>query len=520
MAEPFRAAVPAAIAMLVVLLAGCSVGDVPPYLQESEPGSDRRAGDILVRDAMFAFEGPADGGAVYLPGESVDVQATIVNRGDVPDRLVSVSSPVAAEGAIVGEAAVRGHHTLTAGYTDPLAAIAMPDTTRIVLRLSGLNTPIRAGRTYPVEFTFARAGAIRLELRVDTPDEPREACPLPPDGKVPKVFTAPLRGSPVPPTNPPPDCSSIPTSIPEVQVLDVEGPLTRPTWATEHDTLLGFVTDGGKRLVRVDPQTGETLGSRAAEDAGEDFGLVPTPDERVALPLTGSDRIALLDTESLAEVGSIGAVPAPSWVAVEPESQSLFALAEDGSTVTGVDHETEEVLFRREVRAGPEAVVAPGDHVDPSFWLLTPDGVTYFSGQRPMPEGERRVELSHETFSSDDAASKSAYFAAEGSNRVQLLEGDGRGGLEISQTTELSEPVEHVEAKPEEEYRVYAVTDTKLVSLKHDTLEVITSTEYRGILEQAGLGEAKVSGVTVGDDYVYLTVAGEPVVLKIRKEEP
>lgn len=159
------------------------------------------------------------------------------------------------------------------------------------------------------------------------------------------------------------------------------------------------------------------------------------------------------------------------------------------------------------------------NHVDPSFWLVAPDGVTYFSGQPPEPEGERRVELRHETFSSDDAASKSAYFAAAGSRRVQLLEGDGRGGLEISETTELSEPVEHVEADPEDEYRVYAVTATKLVSLKYHTLELIKSTEYCGILEQAGLGEAKVSGVTAGDDHVYLTVEGEPVVLKICKEE-
>jgi hypothetical protein len=121
--------------------------------------------------------------------------------------------------------------------------------------------------------------------------------------------------------------------------------------------------------------------------------------------------------------------------------------------------------------------------------------------------------------SSEDAASKSAYLAAEGSGRVTLLEGDSRGGLDLSESNDLSETVEHVEAKPEEEYRVYAVTATKLISLKYDSLEVIKKTEYRSVLEQAGLGAAKIEDFTVGDDYLYLAVEGEPVVLKIRKEE-
>ncbi len=69
-------------------------------------------------------------------------------------------------------------------------------------------------------------------------------------------------------------CSSLYVPEPEVQVLDVEGPVTHPTWATGQKALLGFVEVGGRRLVLVDPETGETLRSRAVEGTGENFGLI------------------------------------------------------------------------------------------------------------------------------------------------------------------------------------------------------------------------------------------------------
>lgn len=506
---------------LVVLLAGCGAGQLGRrHIQRTGSGSEGRVGDIVIRDAMFVYDHPIKGGTTYQPGDTVGVQATIVNESSAPDRLVSVSSPVAGNGVLVGKGNIPGHHALATGYAEPAASSTLPNTTTIGLRLTDLNTALRAGLTYPVVFTFARAGELRLELRLDNPDVPREYCPLPPNGKAPKVLTAPLGRAPAPPRNPLPDCSTLSTSIPEVQVLDLEGPLLHPGWATEHDALLGFIAKNGRRLIRVHPEIGETIRTRAAEGAGKDFGLIPQPDEKVALPLPASSRVALLDSETLVEVGSVSAGPAPARVAVDAASKSLFALSEDGSTVTGVNYARQEELFQREVRAGPEAVVAPGNSIEPSFWLVTPEGFTYFHGEEsPEPMGTRRVPLSHKTFSSDDDSAKSAYFAEKGSSRVQLVEGNSRGGLEITAVNELGETIEHVVAEPEEEHRVYAVTATKLISMRYDSLEVIKTTEYRSALEQAGLAHARISVLTVGDDYLYLAVEGKPSVLKIRKEE-
>jgi hypothetical protein len=172
-------------------------------------GSEARLGAIAVRDAMFSYNGPVGDGTAYRPGETVSVQATIVNEGTAPDQLVSVSSPIAGGGVVLGSGMITGRHTLTAGYTNPIVATTLPDTTSIDLRLTGLKSTIRAGLTYPVVFTFARAGAVRLALRVEDSDEPSPECPLPPNGRAPQVLTAPLGRAPAPPTPAPPDCSSL-----------------------------------------------------------------------------------------------------------------------------------------------------------------------------------------------------------------------------------------------------------------------------------------------------------------------
>jgi hypothetical protein len=64
---------------------------------------------------------------------------------------------------------------LTAGYEDPVASIAKPDTKTIDAALVGLTEPVRAGLTYPVVFAFERAGELRLEVPVENP----EALPPP-----------------------------------------------------------------------------------------------------------------------------------------------------------------------------------------------------------------------------------------------------------------------------------------------------------------------------------------------------
>lgn len=156
---PFAAGRFAVAMALGLVLSGC--GDSPMLTT-----SGARIGDILLRDAQIAYDGPVRGGTVYRAGQDAPLRLTIINEGDDPDRLVAVSSRAAGSGVIIGAAALPGGHTLTAGMDEPVSAITPPGSSAVRIVLRDLKTDVRAGLRYPVEFTFERAGQLRVELPV------------------------------------------------------------------------------------------------------------------------------------------------------------------------------------------------------------------------------------------------------------------------------------------------------------------------------------------------------------------
>jgi hypothetical protein len=193
-----RAAAPG-VALLA--LVGCAP-DPGIYAASVGPGTDGRIGTLTVADAVLSVVGSATD--TPGPPQEVDISATIVNAGPVADRLVGVHSPIAGLGLIVGDAGLPAGGVLVTASSGPPPV----GTTAVELRLSELRGPVRPGLSYPVTFDFDRAGALTLQLSLADPDQPRPDCPLPPNGKLPQVFTAPS-GAPLPPATPPPRCSSL-----------------------------------------------------------------------------------------------------------------------------------------------------------------------------------------------------------------------------------------------------------------------------------------------------------------------
>lgn len=190
-------------AVVLALLAGCGAGQLAQTANEvtATGGAEGAVDSIRVRDAQFAADRPVEGDAVYLPGENVPLQMTIVNDatmslddGLAPDRLIAVSSPVARSGRIVGDARIPDGQVLVAGYEDPVASTTLPGAREVGIALLGLTEPIRAGMTYPVVLTFERAGPLRLELPVENPDilPPRAGNP-PPDRPVAQTGPEPVQ---------------------------------------------------------------------------------------------------------------------------------------------------------------------------------------------------------------------------------------------------------------------------------------------------------------------------------------
>ena len=165
----------AATALLLTPLAGCGAGQLAhtAEIESVVDGTTARIGDISILDAQFLFTGPIPGDEVYPVGANAPLHLTIVNSGDTPDRLISVTSPIAASGLVLGPTTVPANGSLTAGQVGPVAGIELPDEDEAVIGLVELATPIRSGLTYPVVLGFERAGQIAVPVPVDTPDLPR-----------------------------------------------------------------------------------------------------------------------------------------------------------------------------------------------------------------------------------------------------------------------------------------------------------------------------------------------------------
>lgn len=175
---------------LTIGLSGCGAGQQASTAEAvtASGGAAGQVGSIEVRNAQFAWTGSVTGGAVYQPGQDVTLQVSIVNDRTVtlpdamaPDTLLSVSSPIARSGRIVGDARIGDGQVLTSGYDRPVASIPTSDTREVTIMLLGLTEPLRAGMNYPVVFTFARAGELRLEVPVENPAAPRTGTPPEPE---------------------------------------------------------------------------------------------------------------------------------------------------------------------------------------------------------------------------------------------------------------------------------------------------------------------------------------------------
>lgn len=170
-----RRTVPALLAL--VLLAGC--GSSAPTIDVDDPmGTAGDAvgsvGRIVVRDAAITAGDGVAGDQAYEAGEDAPLTFVVVNSGDVPDRLVAVGSPVATSAGVAGDTALPGSAMLLVGGAEVTPVGAAPTATvRATITLEDLRVPLRVGTTYPVTFTFARAGALTLELPVDNPEQRR-----------------------------------------------------------------------------------------------------------------------------------------------------------------------------------------------------------------------------------------------------------------------------------------------------------------------------------------------------------
>lgn len=308
----------------------------------------------------------------------------------------------------------------------------------------------------------------------------------------------------------------------KLSLLRVDAPLKEPVWVPEKDAVLALSEDG-QRVVRVDVRAAKPgspgprvpIRSKSFEDVGENLALSPEEPELAYLPRPGSGRISALDTGTLRVVDVYDVGDAPSYVTLDVQSEILFALSETGSSVSGAGLESHRELPATGVEGDAQTLVeSPEKGLDPAFWVAGPEGVAFYGGDPPERLVERPMEASD--IAVDLTGAQRAY-VADGW-RVVALEGDPegllRGELLVDATRSMGEPVEHVAS---DELYVFATTASKLAVLRRESLEPVETVGFGPLLEREGVRPEGISGIAVGDRYVYLTLEGEPYVLRVKK---
>ena len=206
-------------------MAGCGAGQITQTSTQvaGVDGAQGTVGAIAIRDAAFAYA-KTDSASIHARGEDAPLQLSIVNTAAADDKLVSASSPAARSVRVTGNPVINGGQTLlvqgapavaapasatastsattsanasdsssttpsaTAAPSASAAPTTTPTTTPTVaptaaapnqqaagaqVVLVGVTQEIRPGLTYPVTFTFQKAGAVTVQVPVANPTAPR-----------------------------------------------------------------------------------------------------------------------------------------------------------------------------------------------------------------------------------------------------------------------------------------------------------------------------------------------------------
>lgn len=125
------------------------------------PDLAHAASDLVITDpASRATPAGAPTGIGYM---------TIANKGEVPDRLVSASSPLADHVEIHEMSVANGimtMHPVPGGLAVPAHGSVTLKPGSYHLMLIGPKQPFKAGDTIPVTLTFEHAGSEQVELAV------------------------------------------------------------------------------------------------------------------------------------------------------------------------------------------------------------------------------------------------------------------------------------------------------------------------------------------------------------------
>ncbi|GAB3276069.1 copper chaperone PCu(A)C [Parasphingorhabdus pacifica] len=173
----------------------------PQEVRESSTvGTNGQVGQVKLRNVhLRATEEP------YRPGGNADAVLHLFNQAHEQDALVDVRSPQARNIVLRWDRGCDGHAEavpripVTAAGTVPAAPEEPDSASPYYLEVRELTQLTRPGTTFPITFTFERAGEVTLDAKVEATRDGDQPPPSPCTGQPP----APASTAPTPTGEPP-----------------------------------------------------------------------------------------------------------------------------------------------------------------------------------------------------------------------------------------------------------------------------------------------------------------------------
>ena len=308
---------------------------------------------------------------------------------------------------------------------------------------------------------------------------------------------------------------------PGSELLETNGPLKELVWNRTSETLYGIGEDE-ERVVEVDPEvfTGiefdgtrpDAVASTFEASVGENLALDPRTPSELYIPQPDPGRVRVSraeDPEDLVQTFEAG-VP-PKRVALARRSDTLFALSKDGSTVSRVDLEGNDVTAERDFGSGQATrIEAPGEGSD-ALWAAGPGGVALYGG--PSLELLGRAAFDAAGLAVSVQNPERAYLAQPGEGRVAAVEPRSGGELQVVDEARIG-GARHAVADGD---RLYVATDDAVEVLASDDLSTLETMELSDFRGRGPLERVEPSALAVGSNKIYLALSGEPYVLVLDK---
>lgn len=311
---------------------------------------------------------------------------------------------------------------------------------------------------------------------------------------------------------------------PEVVLWPVGAVLHQPVWSYRTQALFALTED--HRVAEVTagdrPEDAKTRLS-APMAVGRNLQISQKDDRVVFVPQPERGRVAVVDLQSLRQIDDFDAGPAPAYLSEDAGLRMLLALSADGKSVTAVDQYGYRKLPTAPITGDPaDSIDGANRGREIDYHVYGSSGIRHYQGFSSPAEERGSLTMDVAVSAGDGTAVTRSYVAGPNDNVLRAVDSRRSGsGLTVLATARLSSPIRELGT---DDTRIYAATDHEVVVLQtasftgfpQQTIPVIRAIDYRAGLP-AALRSARLSGMAVGPQRVYLTFTDAPFVVSVAK---